>query len=69
MLHDGGEAEAGMECRECDQGGNNDHCQALGEIDDPGFITPDFVKACIRVVMCSMRLGDANTAIKHISRS
>lgn len=40
--------------------------QALGEIDDPSFITPDFVKACIRVVMCCMRLGDTNTAREAI---
>merc|ERR1719186_859727 len=41
--------------------------QALGEVNDPGFISPDFVKACIKLVMCSMRLGNTRTAREAIS--
>lgn len=36
--------------------------QALMELKDPTSINPDFIKACIRVVMCCMRLGDTATA-------
>ena len=68
VLHDGGQAEAGTVNQSGDNVINNHFVlKALGEIDDPGFITPDFVKACIRVVMCSMRLGDTNTAREAIT--
>ena len=33
-------------------------CQTLSEIDDASWLSPDFIKACIRVVMCCIRLGD-----------
>ena len=32
--------------------------QTLSEIDEPGWLSPDFIKACIRVVMCCIRLGE-----------
>ena len=68
VLYDGGETEAGTVNQSGDNVINNNFVlKALGEIDDPGFITPDFVKACIRVVMCSMRLGDTNTAREAIT--
>jgi len=36
------------------------------EIDVGSLVTPDFVKACIRVVMCCMRLGDCMLAREAI---
>merc|ERR550532_1002709 len=36
------------------------------EIDVGALVTPDFVKACIRVVMCCMRLGDCQLAREAI---
>merc|ERR1719192_2538286 len=36
------------------------------EIDVGSLVTPDFVKACIRVVMCCMRLGDCQLAREAI---
>merc|ERR1719186_810867 len=41
--------------------------QDLGEINDPSFISTDFVKACLKLVMCSMRLGNTRTAREAIS--
>ena len=36
--------------------------QSWGEIDNETLVTPDFVKACIRIVMCCIRLGDCRLA-------
>ena len=36
-----------------------------GEIDSGGLVSQEFVKACIRVVMCCLRLGDCPLARWH----
>ena len=38
-----------------------------GEIQSGGLVTPEFVKACLRVVMCCLRLGDCPLAREAIT--
>ena len=35
--------------------------QTLSEITNPGLLSPEFVKGCIKIVNCNFRLGDEDS--------
>ena len=41
--------------------------QTLSEIQSPGLITPEFVKGCIKIVNCNIRLGEVEAAREMIN--
>ena len=41
--------------------------QTLSEITNPGLLSPEFVKGCIKIVNCNFRLGDVENTKEAVT--